>query len=49
MDSNHPYLSVIRLDSTINKDGNCYPQLFSKKWKYIKEVLIKYVAKDIFF
>ena len=29
--SNHTCLSVISLDSTINKDGNYYPQVLLKE------------------
>ena len=29
VDSNHSCLAVISLDSTLNKDGNHYPQVFS--------------------
>ena len=35
--SNHTCLAVISLDSTLNKDGNYYPQLFLKECKYIKK------------
>ena len=28
MSSNHTCLTVISLDSDVNKDGNCYPQVF---------------------
>ena len=30
VDCNHTYLAVINLDSTLNKDGNYYPQVFLK-------------------
>ena len=38
VDSNHPCLAVISLDSTLNKDENYYPQEFLKECsKYIKK------------
>ena len=36
-DSNHTCLAVITLDSTLNKNGNYYPQLFLKECKYMKK------------
>ena len=36
-DSNRTYLAVISLDFALNKDGSYYPQVFSKKCKYIEK------------
>ena len=36
-DSNHTCLAVITLDSTLNKNGDYYPQLFLKECKYMKK------------
>ena len=35
MNSNYNCLAVVSLDSTLNKDGNYYPQVFLKECKYI--------------
>ena len=35
MNSNYTCLAVVSLDSTLNKDGNYYPQVFLKECKYI--------------
>ena len=37
MNSNYTCLAVVSLDSTLNKDGNYYPQVFLKECKYIKK------------
>ena len=37
VDSNHTCVVLISLDSALNKDGNCYPQVFLKECKYIKK------------
>ena len=45
VDSNHTCLAVISSDSALKKDGNYYPQVFSKECKYIEEkvnMLIKF-------
>ena len=46
MDSNHTCLAVISLDSALNKDGNCYPQVFLKDCKYIKNI-IRHIFDDL--
>ena len=46
MDSNHTCLPVISLDSALNKDGNCYPQVFLKACKYIKNI-IRHIFDDL--
>ena len=35
VDSNLTCIAVISLDSTLNKNGNYYPQVFLKECKYI--------------
>ena len=35
VDSNHICLAEISLDSALSKDGNYYPQVFLKEFKYI--------------
>ena len=47
VDSNHTCLAVISLDSTLNKDGNYYPQVFLKKCKYIMKKVIKYIIDGL--
>ena len=37
LDSNHPCLAVISLDSALKKDENYYPQMFLKECKYIEK------------
>ena len=37
VDSNHACLAVISLDSAFKKDGNYYPQVFLKEFKYIEK------------
>ena len=44
-DSNHTWLAVISLDSTLNKDGNYYSQVFLKECKYIKKNLVKHIIE----
>ena len=34
---------MIRLDSTLEKDGNSYPQIFLKECKYIKKKVIRLI------
>ena len=36
-DSNYTCLAIFSLDSALNKDGSCYPQVFLKECKYIKK------------
>ena len=37
MNSNHTYLALINLDSSLKKDENYYPQKFLKECEYIKK------------
>ena len=43
VDSNDTYLVAISLDSALNKDGNCYLQMFLKDCKYIKKTVIRHM------
>ena len=43
MDSNHTFLAVISLDSALNNDGNYYPQVFWREYKYIDKKVIKHI------
>ena len=46
-DSNHTCLAVISLDSSLNKDGNYYPQVFLKECKYIEKKVIRHIFDDL--
>ena len=46
-DSNHTCLAVVSLDSALNKDGNYYPQVFLKEFKYIKKKVIGYINDNL--
>ena len=46
-DSNHTCLAVISLDSSLNKDGNYYPQVFLKECKYIEKKVIRHIIDDL--
>ena len=35
--SNHTCLAVITIESALKKDGNYYPQMFLKEYKYIQK------------
>ena len=43
VDSNHPCLVAISLDSALKKDDNHYPQVFLKECKYIEKKVIRYI------
>ena len=45
-DSNLICLTVISLNSALNKDGNYYPQVFLKECKYIKKLMIRHIMED---
>ena len=45
--SNHTCLLVINLDSALNKDGNCYLQVFLKECKYIEKKVIRHIIDDL--
>ena len=40
-------LAVTTLISALKKDKNCYPQVFLKEYKYIKEKFIRDIIQDI--
>ena len=42
MNSNHPSLAVISLDSALKKDENYYLQVFLKESKYIDKNVIRH-------
>ena len=45
--SNHTCLTVMSLDSALNKDGNYYPQVFLKECKYIEKKIIRHINDDM--
>ena len=47
MDFYHTCLSVISLDSALNKDGNYYPQVFLKECKHIQKKVIRHIIDDL--
>ena len=47
VDSNHTYLVVISLDSTLDKDGNYYLQVFLKECKYIEKKVIRHINDNL--
>ena len=47
VDSNHTCLIVISLDSAFKKDGNCYRQVFLKRYKYIEKKVIRYISDNL--
>ena len=46
MDSNHTCLGVIILDFALNKDGNCYLQVFLRECKYIEKKVIRHITDE---
>ena len=47
MDSNLTCLTVTRMHSALNKDGNYYPQVFLKECKYIEKKVIRHINDDL--
>ena len=47
VDSNNTCLTIIRFDSALNKDGNYYPQVFFKEYKYIKEKVTRHINENL--
>ena len=45
--SNRTFLAVISLDSAMNKDGNCYPNVFLEEWKYIEKKFIRHIIESL--
>ena len=43
MNSDHIYLTVIGLDSALNKDETYYPQVIFKESKYIKKSFSRHI------
>ena len=47
MGSNHTCLAVISLDSALDKDGNYYPQLLLKEFKYMEKNVVRHIIDDL--
>ena len=47
VDCNHTCLAVISLDSAVNKDGNCCPEIFLRQCKYIEKKVIRHIIDDL--
>ena len=47
VDSSHTYLTVIRLDSALKKDGNYYLQVFLKECKYIEKKVVRHIYDNL--
>ena len=47
MNSDHTYLTVIGLDSVLNKDESYYPQVIFKESKYIKKSFSRHIIVDL--
>ena len=45
--SSHTCLAVTSLDSALQKDKNCYPQVFLKECKYIEKKVFRYIIDDL--
>ena len=46
-DSNHTCLTVISLDSALEKDDSYYPQVFLKECKYIAKKVIRHINDNL--
>ena len=47
VDSNHTCVAVISLDSDPKEDNNCYPQVFSKEYKYTELKVIRHINDNL--
>ena len=47
VDSNHTCLAVISLNSPLKKDGNYYPQVFLKEYKYNGRKVIRHIKNNL--
>ena len=47
VDSNHPCLAVISLDSVLKKDGTFYPWVILKECKYIEKKVVKHITDHL--
>ena len=45
--SNYICLAVTKVDSTLKKDENYYPQGFLKEYQYIEKEVIRHITEDI--
>ena len=46
MDSNHACLAATSLASALEKDENCYLQVFLKECKYIEKMVIRHIENS---
>ena len=46
-DSNHTCLAVIRLDSTLKKDKNYYPQVYLKQSIYNEKEVVRHINDNL--
>ena len=47
LESNHTCLAVISLDSSLKKDGNCYPEVLLKECKQIEKKVIRHINDNL--
>ena len=47
VDFSHTCLAVISLDSALDKNGNYYPQVFLKGWKYIATKIARHIHDNL--
>ena len=47
VDSNHTCLAVIKLDSALKKDENCYLQVLFKECEYIEKKVIMHINDNL--
>ena len=47
VECNHTYVTLISLDSALNKYGNYYPQVVLKECKCIEKIVIRHITEDI--
>ena len=47
LDSNHTYLAVISLDSTLKKNDNCCLQVVLKECKYIEKKAVRHIHDNL--
>ena len=47
VDSSHNCSAVVSLDSALNIDGNYYPQVFLKQYKYLEKKVNRHIIDDL--
>ena len=47
VDANHICFAAISLDSALKNDGNYYPQVFLKEYKYIKKKVVRHINNNL--